>query len=240
MTAVCRFRVREVAVIVPPMDRAADTLVVVAHELELGGLRAALQADEGGCLRGEIGGRRVRAEAVGVGLAAAAVGTVSALTAARPAHLLLLGSYGRYPGRGAPQSDGVELLVPTVVRALDPGVAAGEAAFPEPMPVERATDESLSEPLAAASGALRAALGVTAAITTDDGLAFRLAAGECHGENLEALGVALACERVAVPFTALLGCTNEVGSRGREQWRRNHAAAAEATSAAALAWLETG
>jgi hypothetical protein len=197
-------------------------LLVVAHELELEGLPADLAQ---------------RAVVVGVGLPAATAGTAAALARRTAESVVLLGSYGRYPRAGADASPEIELLTPDSVQLLDAGVASQEAAFPGPMPTTVTPDPELSHELRQASGARGGSLGTTLAITTDDGLAFRLAAAECEGENLEALGVGLACRAAGARFAALLGCTNSVGSQGREQWASRRGAAAAAVAEGLQRWL---
>jgi nucleoside phosphorylase len=205
------------------MGKRKDTMLVVAHELELSGLPPELSRT---------------ATVAGVGLPDATARVATALAERRPPAVILLGSYGRYPQPRRPLQAEVELLVPDEVRLLDVATASGDAAFPQPMRTGVATDPNLSRSLRRASSAHGGGLATTLAITTDDGVAFRLAASGLEGENLEALGVAIACQAAGVPFAALLGCTNEVGANGREQWARNHEAAAHATARALLAWLD--
>jgi nucleoside phosphorylase len=110
------------------------------------------------------------------------------------------------------------------------------------MPHVAVCDRGLAAGLAqSAPNAARGALATTLAVTTDDALAREL--GErsgCCGENLEGVAVALACAAAAVPFAALLACTNEVGARGRAQWAAGHRAAAHDTAAALITWLAAG
>ncbi|MDF2698194.1 MAG: 5-methylthioadenosine nucleosidase, partial [Labilithrix sp.] len=76
---------------------------------------------------------------------------------------------------------------------------------------------------AMAAGAREATIANTLGITTDDALAATLSS---HGqvEHLEAYGVARACQAASVRCAVILGVTNVVGSRGREEWRANHVA----------------
>ncbi len=46
-------------------------------------------------------------------------------------------------------------------------------------------------------------------------------------ENMEAASLALACKRLATPFSALLCVTNEIGAAARIQWKQNFRAAGE-------------
>ncbi|MFI5307438.1 MAG: hypothetical protein ACHQ53_08810 [Polyangiales bacterium] len=214
----------------------AQVLLLAAHQLELEPLAATL----GATLDRELAGRRVTAVAVGVGMTLAGAGAMRALLQWRPEQAILLGSYGIYPGRGELVPG--RLLVPTELCALDASVLAGHAAFPEPMPTSVVTDAGLQTALCAlCSDALSGALGTTLAITTDDALAAELGQRSgCAGENLEALAVGLACKSAGVPFAAVLGCTNEVGARGRRQWREHHALAAQTSTACVVRWLLGG
>jgi nucleoside phosphorylase len=72
-------------------------------------------------------------------------------------------------------------------------------------------------------------VATTLAVTVDDAAAARIAqATTAHVEHLEAYGVAAACAARGIPFAAALGVANEVGARGREEWRAHHRAAAAA------------
>jgi nucleoside phosphorylase len=125
---------------------------------------------------------------------------------------------------------------------VDAAVLLGHAAFPSIMATQLAPDQALSDGLAGAgTTVLRAPLATTLAITTDDALASRLARDSgCVAENLEGLSVALACQARAVPFGAVLACTNQVGSAGRAQWAQHCRAAAEQSARLVMAWLAAG
>jgi futalosine hydrolase len=218
-----------------------DVLIMAAHALELGPLRAALGAD----FRAVFGGRVIGMSEVGVGALLAGAGAMHALCTRRPRAALLVGSCGVYPGR-AVFSPG-QLVIPSRIAALDAAVLAGHAAFPAPMPAAIELDRAMRAQLAHAArrgepapAPLEGPLATTLAITTDDALAARLGSGgDCLAENLEALPVALACHSQHVPFAALLGVTNAVGSQGREQWREHHAVAAQTTAGCITRWLAT-
>jgi nucleoside phosphorylase len=218
-----------------------DVLVLVAHRLELAGFDAALALDtdekrESSMLRGV----RVTAAEVGVGMPAAAAGTARALARTKPRCAILLGSFGAYP---APASLPIgTLLVPTEIHAIDFAALEGRAALPPVMPQRGECDAALARELArSTAGTARGVLATTLAITTDDALARELGdRSGCCAENLEAVAVALACDAVHVPFAALLGCTNLVGSQGRAQWAAKHGHAARSTATALLAWLARG
>ncbi len=78
----------------------------------------------------------------------------------------------------------------------------------------------------------------TMAVTTDPTLCLRL----CDGwtvEHLEAFGVASACMSAEVPFIAVLGISNEVGSDAHRQWLAHRDAAQDAARTAILPLLRT-
>ncbi len=63
----------------------------------------------------------------------------------------------------------------------------------------------------------------TLSITIDDECARMMGENTgYHVENLELYGIALLCSSFKVPWSAILGLTNSVGSKGREQWLQNH------------------
>jgi len=214
----------------------ADVLLLAAHPLELEPLASAF----GARWRARLHGLDVAAATVGVGLHAAGGGAARAVIEHAPRAVVLIGSYGLYPGHG--ELHATRLLVPARVCAVDAAERTGKAAFPSAMTVEVTTDAALSEGLvASAEAAERGALATTLAITTDDALAEELATRSgCHGENLEALAIALACGAAGVPFAAVLACTNQVGARGRAQWVTHRSAAAGATVQLVRAWLARG
>jgi nucleoside phosphorylase len=217
----------------PPIGTATDALLLAAHPLELAPFAAAL----GPALAAELHGLRVAAAAVGVGLPAAGGGAARALARYAPRVALLIGSYGVYPNAG--EFVPGELLVPARVRAVDAAEVTGRAAYPPAMGAAVEPDAALSQALAACGPARRGAIGTTLGITTDDALASELGARSgCEGENMEALAVGLACRDAAVPFAAVLGCTNRVGARGRAEWLAHRETAAQAVAGRVLAWLE--
>jgi nucleoside phosphorylase len=171
--------------------------------------------------------------------------------------LILLGSCGVYPAAAEaalaedvrPEADSrssppplLRVAIADRVILADPGVANTQAAFPEPMPRSAPIEPGLADGLAAhAEAPLRGSLATTLAITTSSELANRLERSSgCAFENLEALGVALACDAERVAFAALLPITNLVGEQGRSQWLANHARAAERGAEVLVKWLEQG
>jgi nucleoside phosphorylase len=210
----------------------ADVLVLAAFDPELAPLRRAL----GESLRGRLGARSVVASAVGIGLPQAAVGAALRTAEARPGAVVLVGTCGAYSGAGLRVGD---VVVARRVLLVDPAVVDGAAQFPDPMSLASEADPAMHAGLARV-GASPADVATTLAVTVDDRLAARIAAATGAGvEHLEAHGVASACATLAVPFAAVLGVANVVGSGAREQWRLHHRSAAEAAIRALLAWLST-
>jgi nucleoside phosphorylase len=155
--------------------------------------------------------------------------------------VVLLGSCGVYPS-------GVEYLpldivVPSRFHLFDPSVAAGKAEFPDPMQTVLDPHPLLSAGLVASAGARcrSAPLATTLAITTDDAIARAVhPATGLEAENLELFPVALACRAAEVPFAAVLGVTNMVGSQGRTDWTKYQREAAIAAAEAFLTWVHNG
>jgi futalosine hydrolase len=216
--------------------RGADLLILAAHAPELVGLRGAL----GPSLNGAIADVRVVCATVGVGLPAAGAGTMRHVRDSRPRAVVLLGSCGLYPRRS--EFRALAPLVPQGVRLVDPSVLADKAAFPAPMQLLIEADATLSRSLAESDpSSLRGEVATTLSITTDDALARSIGRKSgAAGENLEAFAVALACATRDVPFACVLVATNEVGSSGREQWRKYQRKAAERGGRLIVEWLEQG
>jgi futalosine hydrolase len=207
-------------------------LVVAAFHPELAPLRPVL----GDGLRGRIGGRAVAALPVGIGLPQASVGAALRIAEARPAAVVLVGTCGAYPGAALRIGD---VVVARTLLLVEPAVADGTAQFPDPMSIASVADPRMRAELTAA-GAIAADVATTLAVTVDDAVATRVARWTgAHVEHLEAHGVATASATHGVPFAAVLGVANVVGSRAREEWRAHHRAAAEAATAIVTRWLST-
>jgi futalosine hydrolase len=167
---------------------------------------------------------------------AAAAGAAAAVAALHPRAVLLVGTCGAYRGSGLAIGD-VVVLGDTVV--TDVAIAEGRAQLPGAMVAALASDRVLTAELASV-GARVVRVATTLGITVDDPAAEHIArAGGAQVEHLEAFGVATACAARAVPFAAVLGVANFVGSSAREEWRQHHHAAAEAVAHTVLAWLAT-
>jgi nucleoside phosphorylase len=209
-----------------------DLLIVAAFEPELAPLRAAPALGAG--LAGRLCGRVVAARAVGVGMPAAAAGAASAIVELGPGVVVLVGTCGAY--RGSQLAIG-DVVVADGVRVGDATAVDGRAEFPAPMLTSLASDLRLRLELVDA-GARVAHVATTLGITVDDASAGRIAkATDSQVEHLEAFGVAAACAARRVPFAAVLGVANFVGSGARSEWREHHHAAAEAVARCVLRWL---
>jgi nucleoside phosphorylase len=122
---------------------------------------------------------------------------------------------------------------------VDIGAIYGKAEIPSAVITRLPSDESVCAGLGS-EGHPQVEVATTLGITVDDQAATRVALGNVDVEHLETFSVAWACKAAGVPFAALLGVANLVGSSAREQWRANHRAAADAAGAALLSWLERG
>jgi len=220
----------------PAPAQRVDVLVVAAHAPELVGLRPSLTEK----LDGSIRGLRVMGKAIGIGMPAAGTGMANRLHQLAPRAVVLVGSCGIYPGFSQYRPN--DILVASRIMLIDHAVAAGRAAFPDPMTVTVDTHPLLSAGLGAAGPRTRVApLATTLAITTDDVLAASVSQStSCEGENLEAFAVALACHAANVPFATVLGVTNVVGSKAREDWRTYQRSAAVAAADCIVSWIHQG
>jgi purine-nucleoside phosphorylase len=157
-------------------------------------------------------------EIVGVGPVPAGVCTAVLLERLAPSGVVLIGTAGAYPG-GPP-------IGPAIAASrvgLSDGVAAmGLGYVPRPPP-----PVECDAALLARLGLPTQAVLTTGAITTDAGLARRLADGWTV-EHLEAYAVGFACRAAGIPFVAVLGITNAVGPDAHAEWLTWRDAAQEA------------
>jgi futalosine hydrolase len=213
---------------VPPPSQSL--LVLGAFFPELAPLRPLL----GDAMRGRIGSCTVAAGAVGIGLPHAAVGATVRIGEEKPQAVVLVGTCGAYAGAKVAMGD---VVVARRIHLVDPAVLDGTAQFPDPMSIACECDAALRAGLESA-GASLADVATTLAVTVDDVVAQRVASvSGAQVEHLEAHGVATAAAQWGVPFVAVLGVANTVGSGAREEWRRNHRTAAEAAVKRVVAWL---
>lgn len=167
-------------------------------------------------VREELG--ELDGEVVGIGPILAAARAAEILARRQPSAVVLLGTGGSYTGGPA---IGEAIVASTVGMSF--GVAAmGLGYVPRPpSPVE-------CDPLLVERIGLPAHRVLTVnAITTDTTLAERIR-DSWTVEHMEAFGVALACRNAGVPFTAVLGITNDVGPEAHTQWLTHRDAAQEA------------
>lgn len=219
----------------PPTGRV-DVLVVAAHPPELVGLRNALTER----LDGFVRNLRVVAKAIGIGMPAAGAGMANRLQQIQPRCVILLGTCGVYPG--LPQYRPNDVIVGTRIVLLDHAVLAGRAAFPDPMQIAIDAHALMATGVAAAGQRVqKASVATTLSLTTGDELAAKVhAATGCEAENLEAFAVGLACSAATVPYGVVLGVTNVVGGRGREDWRTYQRSAAVSAAECLISWMQQG
>jgi nucleoside phosphorylase len=230
-----------------------DVLLLAAFGPELAPLKPAFAsspsspardptAAPAGSMCGRIGSLSVRAEACGIGLSAAAAFSSLHLRETRPRAVVLLGTCGAY--RSVRPQAGRELAIGDVVVSrrivlVDWATVEGHAQFPPATAEPISSDERLSQSLARA-GAAPADVANTLGITVKDDVAARIAKSTgTQVEHLEAYGVATASAASAIPFAAVLGVANGVGSAARGEWRSHHVRASEAVARLVLAWIET-
>jgi nucleoside phosphorylase len=216
-----------------PPDARADLLLAAAFGPELDALEQWL----GRGMEGRIGDVHVVARAVGVGLVAASAGAASSLARTNARAVVLLGTCGSYSGSNLALED---VVVSGKVQLADPAVLAGSMQFPESMRTQVESHVPICAALARC-GAHPADVATTLGITVDDALADFI--GRRSGasvEHLEAFAVSIACASAGVPFAALLGVANGVGSRGREEWRENHRRASARAVELAMRWIREG
>jgi nucleoside phosphorylase len=224
-----------------PYPIPIDVLVLAAYPPELSALSEAFGRHAIGDGTGtqefaaSIGSRTIVGEAVGVGLAAAAIGTTRCFQAWRPRAVVVVGTCGAYAGRGFAVGD--------VVRArriclVSTAALEGRAGLPSIMATEWVADAELSSRFGAL-GLREADVATTLAVTTDDALAERIADRRtCDVEHLEAFSVASACAALEIPCAIVLGIANGVGAEGRKEWMANHRDAERLAAATVRRWLE--
>lgn len=164
---------------------------------------------------------------VGIGPVVAAASTARILAEREPAAVLLIGTCGAYPGRGA-----IGDVVVSERVGFGSGIAAlGLGYVPRPPSPLHCDPE-----LIAAFGARRASVLTASAVSTDPDLVERLGDG-WDVEHMEAFGVAWACKEAGVPFVAVLGIANIVGPDAHVEWLTHREAAQDVAREAARAVL---
>ena len=217
----------------PSNPGSVDLLVLAAYAPELTAMRRLL----GEQLFGNVSGVVVSCKAVGVGLPNATAGTTMRLLQLRPRAAILVGTCGVYPGATPPMGDAVVARRTVLV---DPIEVEKRGAMPDPM--SRSLECNAMIALGLGNGrAPTLDVANTLVVTTDDALSIQVGAScGCAVENLEAFGVANACALQNVPFAAVVGVSNKVGSTGREEWRAHHKPAALAACEVVNRWLTAG
>src|SRR5690606_19918931 len=128
------------------------------------------------------------------------------------------------------------------VQLVSHAVNAGKSQFPQPMQTSVEGSALLAAGLAAAGARVfTAPIACTLAQTVDDAMAASVhPATGCEAENLEAFAVAQACRAAEVPFAAVLGVTNIVGSTGSHDWRQFQRTAVSAAAEIIVTWIQRG
>jgi len=157
-------------------------------------------------------------EVVGVGPIVAAARAATILARVRPERVGLVGTGGSYSG-GPP----VGVAVSSAKLGLSYGVAAMGLGYVPRAPSPCEGDPDMISALDIPSHNVL----TVGAVTTDTRLAERLSDGWTV-EHLEAFSVALACREAGIPFIAVLGISNTVGSDAHIQWLTNRDAAQQA------------
>jgi nucleoside phosphorylase len=217
-------------------ETRTDLLIVAAHAPEMAGLRPWLSDT----LIGQIRGLNIRGKAVGIGMAVAGAATTRGILATSPRAVFLIGSCGVYPN--LPQYRPHDVVVARRIQLVSHAVNAGRGEFPGPMQTVTECNPMLAAGLAAAgSRVFPSAVACTLAQTVDDTVAASVhPATGCEAENLEAFAVAQACKASEVPFAAVLGVSNIVGSTGAQDWRQFQRAAVNAAAEVIVTWIQRG
>lgn len=178
----------------------------------------------------------VLARAVGIGLVDAGLGALVAIRETSARGVVFVGTCGAFEGAGLTIGD-VVVLRDTVI--ADAASARGEGHL---LPTLAAPIEgNLALGLALAPGARPVRVATVLAVTTDDATATVIArAAGAQVEHLEAFAVAAAAGRAGIPFTAVLGVANMVGSHGRSEWAAHHQRVSTAVRDAVLPGFATG
>lgn len=217
-------------------DARTDLLVVAAHAPEMAGLRPWLSDT----LIGQVRGLAIRGKAVGIGMAAAGPATARGILAVNPRAVLLVGSCGVYPN--LPRYRPYDVVVAQRVQLVSHSVNAGRSALPAPMQTRLECSAVLAAGLEASGPRVfPTAVACTLGRTIDDALAASLhPATGCEAENLEAFAIAQACKAAEIPFTAVLGVSNVVGSTGEHDWKQFQRVAVSAAAEVIVSWIQRG
>jgi nucleoside phosphorylase len=223
----------------PPQRSSVDVLLLAAFGPELAPLKPAFT--DPASMSGLIGGLAVEARACGIGLATAAAFAGLLLRETKPRVVVLLGTCGVYaepapPGGRLPAIG--DVIVARRICLVDPSTLLGHAEFPPAMAAPVVAHPRLGSSVAR-TGVEVVDVATTLAITVNEDAALRIArATGARAEHLEAYGVAVASAACGVPFAAVLGVANVVGSSGRQEWQSHHLRASAAAANVVLTWIE--
>jgi len=213
-----------------------DILVLAAHAPDLRGLRPHL----GDKYAASVKGLHVCAKTVGIGMPVAGGAAAKRVFQLDPRAVIHLGTCGIYPG--LPQYQPHDVLVSSRIDLVDPGTALGRSEFPEPMMTELEPDTMLTAGLGQTSSRARPApIASTLSRTIDDDAAAQMPQRfNVHAENLEAFAIAHAARLGQKPFTAVLGATHLVGSKGKQDWAQFERQSTIAAADAIITWIANG
>lgn len=213
-----------------------DVLILAAHPPDLRGLRPLL----GDHLAGWVGGLRVSAKAVGLGLAAAGASASKRIFQLDPRTVVFVGTAGVYPALAGYQPH--DVVVAERARLMDLAELAGLSAFPAPVLTEMTLDPALGQSLVAfaPSGRMVSVASPLTATRSDEMAATVPTRTGCHVESLELFAVAHACQLAQVPFGAVLGVSHICGSTAMVDWPKFERQSAIVASETVGRWLNAG
>jgi len=218
-----------------PQRREALVLIVTA-----------VDAEKDAIVRGLRGDCRFHVIAAGVGPAAAAAGTATAIAKAPYALVISAGIAGGFIGRAEVGS----LVIADEIVAADLGAETAEGfesvdklgfgsarIEPDRKLVQLVTDAVRSVGLPVMNGAVLTVSTVTGTAASAVELAARVPGAAAEG--MEGFGVATAAQQSGVPVLEIRSISNPVGPRDRANWRIGEALAAlEAASTVLLEVIE--
>lgn len=177
---------------------------------------------------------RAELKPVGIGMVEAAIGTTELLAPLSTEEraqtgVVFVGSVGSVD----PDVSIFDLVVTSAVVQMDFARAANAAYLPASAAARFDASEVLNAVFkgSAASKIYVEPVYSSPAVTRDETMSRQLAlAAGARFENLELFGVAAACSRAGVLWTAVSAVTNYVGPDGHLEWLDNHLKAAEVTA----------
>ncbi len=167
------------------------------------------------------------AAVVGVGILTSAAQLTRCLCTSSATCVILVGSCGAYSW--AEKLRIGDVVAPKAFRLVDWGACTGRAQVPDAMVQHACVDAQLYQ-LLITRCTTRVVTGLASATTMGISVAddvSPLKQHACDVENMEGACLAAASALCEVPFAALLGVTNFVGSQGRGDWSKHRADVAE-------------